>query len=572
MRIRATYCLAVGLAGLLASPATQAIAAEDLSDQNNIPESTAAEQQSTASEQPSTAEDLSNRNNLHVTKPTRPRFPDDVFSRMFPGLFPFAPPTEEARNRVQKLGVKDGIIDAKDNLTDPIQSITNPAVFSPNNPDNPNMTAGVTFFGQFLDHDLTLALKAPLREKTPPRRTTNFRTAEFDLDSVYGDGPTRSPELYETSSGDIKFRVEAIPGSEQVSRKGAVRFDLPRDANNSAIIADSRNDENIILSQFHLAMLKFHNAVVDRLRADPAKANRSAMEIFKEARRQVQWHYQWIILNEFLPLTIGQDRVDDILKNGPRFYRVTDRTQDPIFRSSRKEPLIPVEFAVAAYRFGHSQIRPSYRVNFGPDNGQPFFAFLFDDSADPNDPDPNDMRGGKRAPRRFVDWQTFFKFDQNNFRPNKKIDAKLSSPLFLLPGSRGPAPGLPADGVQSLPSRNLMRHVNFELPSGQAIARVMGVQVLTPTQLTELAPSGMDRSTPLWFYILKEAEVLENGLRLGPVGSRIVGEVFIGLLKADRDSFLVVNKNWKPTLPSATPGDFEITDLLKFAGVVPPLQ
>jgi hypothetical protein len=117
-----------------------------------------------------------------------------------------------------------------------------------------------------------------------------------------------------------------------------------------------------------------------------------------------------------------------------------------------------------------------------------------------------------------------------------------------------------------------MRHVNFGIPSGQAIARVMGVQVLTPEQLAELTPFSMDRSTPLWYYILKEAEVLEQGLRMGPVGSRIVGEVFIGLLKADKDSYLVVDKNWKPTLPSAKSGDFEITDLLNFAGVVHPLQ
>jgi hypothetical protein len=114
--------------------------------------------------------------------------------------------------------------------------------------------------------------------------------------------------------------------------------------------------------------------------------------------------------------------------------------------------------------------------------------------------------------------------------------------------------------------------VNFGIPSGQAIARVMGAQVLTPAQLAELAPFKMDQSTPLWYYILKEAEVLEQGLRLGPVGGRIVGEVFIGLLKADKDSYLVVDKNWKPTLPSAKSGDFEITDLLTFAGVVPPLQ
>ena len=473
MRARATCVVAFGLVGLLSGNTTQALAADD----------------------------LSKKNNLSVTRPSLPRFPDDVYSRMFPGLPSFAPQTDESREQAKTLGVIDGILDAKDKLTEgPIRLITEQEL-SENNPNNPNMTAGVTFFGQFLDHDLTFALKAPLDERTEPRRTTNFRTAEFDLDSVYGNGPAGSPELYDTSSGDIKFRVEAIPGSKAVSRKGVERFDLPRDANNNAIIGDSRNDENLLISQFHLAMLMFHNAVVDRLRDEPANATRSAQEIFKEAQQQVRWHYQWIILNEFLPLTIGQDRVDEILRNGPRFYKVTDRTQDSFFRSPRREPLIPVEFAVAAYRFGHSQIRPSYRLNFGPDGGQePFFAFIFDDSADPSSLDPNDMRGGKRAPRRFVDWQTFFKFDNDNFRPNKKIDTKLSSPLFLLPGSRGIAvPGLPGDGVQSLASRNLMRHVNFGIPSGQAIARVMGVRALTPAQLAELAPLDMDRSTPLWY-------------------------------------------------------------------------
>lgn len=544
MRVRAIYCVALGLAGLLSGTLEQAVAADD----------------------------LSKRNNLHVTRPHAPRHPDDSFSRMFPGLPPYAPQTDEAREQAKRLGVKEGIIDAQDLLNDPKESILNPAVHSPNNADNTDMTAGVTFFGQFLDHDLTLALKAPILEQTNPRRTTNFRTAEFDLDSLYGNGPDRSPELYDTSGGNIKFKVEAIPGSEAVSRKGSARFDLPRDSNNNAIIADSRNDENVLLSQFHLAMLKFHNAVTDRILKDPAFANRSDKDVFNEAQRQVRWHYQWIIVNEFLPMTIGQERVNDILRNGTRFYNVTDRNEDGLLRNAIREPLIPVEFAVAAYRFGHSQVRPSYRVNFGAAPGNEFFAFVFDDSADPNDPDPNDMRGGKRAARRFVDWQTFFDFGDGNVRPNKKIDTKLSTPLMHLLGSRGPAPGMPSDGIQSLASRNLMRHVNFGIPSGQAIARVMNARVLSPAQLAELAPFGMEKSTPLWYYILKEAEVFEHGRRLGPVGSRIVGEVFIGLLRADRDSYLSANRNWKPTLPSAKAGDFEITDLLNFAGVVPPLN
>jgi hypothetical protein len=117
-----------------------------------------------------------------------------------------------------------------------------------------------------------------------------------------------------------------------------------------------------------------------------------------------------------------------------------------------------------------------------------------------------------------------------------------------------------------------MRHVNFGIPSGQAIARRMGVPALTPAQLDMLKPFEMEKSTPLWYYILKEAELMEDGLRLGPVGGRIVGDVFVGLLKADETSYLAARPNWTPVLPSATPGDFRITDLLTFAGVVPPLE
>jgi hypothetical protein len=208
-----------------------------------------------------------------------------------------------------------------------------------------------------------------------------------------------------------------------------------------------------------------------------------------------------------------------------------------------------------------------------PQEGSPVFLFLLDDTIDPTDPNEvrEDMRGGIRKPHRFVDWQTFFDFGDGNSRFNKRIDSKVSSPVMRLPGLRVPAPGLPIDGVQSLPSRNLMRHVNFGLPSGQDIARKMGLPVLTAAQLDALKPFGMEMSTPLWFYILKEAELMENGLRLGPVGSGIVGEVFIALLKADKSSYLAAQPGWTPTLPSATPGDFRITDLLTFAGVVPPL-
>jgi hypothetical protein len=509
--------------------------------------------------------------------PAVPPDPDNVFTRMFPDLPPFAEQTDTARRAMQLLGARDGLLNAQDKLTDPVLSITTPAVFSPHNPDNPNMTAGVTFLGQFLDHDLTLDKNSALNENVSPGQTLNFRTAAFDLDSVYGDGPSGSPQLYVKDDGRIKFIVQAIPGSDAVSRHGAIRYDVPRDANGNAILADSRNDENVILSQLHLAILSFHNAVTDRLAEEPAFRNASAEKIFDEARRLVTWHYQWIILHEFLPTIIGQDRVDQILEHGPRFYHGHHRAGRSRTENAHELPRMPIEFSVAAYRFGHSQVRPSYRLNFGPSGGSPFFAFVFDDTQDPGAGDPDDLRGGKRAPRRFVDWQTFFDFGDSNFRPNKRIDTRLSSVMMNLPGARAPSPGLPADGLQSLPARTLTRHVNFGLPSGQAIAEKIKAPILKPEQLGELAPfaadnkTTLDRSTPLFFYILKEAEVMEDGLRLGPVGAEIVGEVFIALLKEDPASYLHAQPDWKPTLPSANPEKFQMTDLLMFAGVVPPL-
>lgn len=519
----------------------------------------------------SVASATDNGNNLSGLARVTPGSASTSFTRMFPELPAFAEATDAMRERMQSLGRAGGVMDALDNPAHTaLDSILNPGVnldslltgnaFSIG---NIHMTAGVTFFGQFLDHDITLDPKSKLLENANPKLVTNFRTPAFDLDSVYGAGPDESAELYDTSSGDILFKIEAIPGSEAVSRKGATRYDLPRDENMLAIVAEGRNDENIIISQFQLAMLRFHNAVTANVRAN--HADWTALEVFNEAQRQVRWHYQWIIVHEFLPLTIGQ----------------TQTTKYMSQKVTNLNPRIPMEFSVAAYRFGHSQVRPSYRLNFGPTGGPAFFGFIFDDStANDGVNNPNDFRGGKRAPNRFVDWQTFFNFGDvpefapNGVRPNKKIDTRMTTRLMNLPGAgaNGQAPGLPSDGFQSLASRNLMRHVNFGLPSGQAIAARLGVPALSAAQMPELASYGLDTSTPLWYYVLKEAEVMENGLHLGPVGGHIVGKVFTDLLKADATSYVASNPGWTPTLPSATPGDFRITDLLKFAGVVPPLN
>jgi hypothetical protein len=208
-------------------------------------------------------------------------------------------------------------------------------------------------------------------------------------------------------------------------------------------------------------------------------------------------------------------------------------------------------------------VRPSYRANFTGSGGNPFFGLIFDSGSDGMS-DPDDLRGGARAARRFVGWHTFFDFGDGNVKPNKRIDTKISSPLFNLPlGAIATH-----DQPQVLPQRTLLRQLTWSLPSGQKVAQAVDVDRLSHADLAELEPYGFQKSTPLWYYVLKEAEVKADGLTLGPLGGRIVAEVLIGLIQSDPSSYLVREPGWKPTLTSAGAG-FRMTDFLTFAGVDP---
>jgi Animal haem peroxidase len=469
--------------------------------------------------------------------------PADRFGRIFADLPTFQPPSDRLRAALMDIGKPGGILDARDNLAaGPVALVADPNL-SLNNPNNDNHGAGVTFLGQFLDHDMTFDTTSPLGTPTAPESSPNARTPSLDLDTVYGGGPTNSPQLYDPDR--IKLRIE----------NGGLFEDVPRQSDGTAIIGDPRNDENAMISGMHAAFILFHNQVVDRLRASGTPQN----QLFAAAQRTVRWHYQWIIVHEFLPLTIGQSLTNDILNNGRRWYRPEP---GPAF--------IPVEFQGAAYRFGHSQVRPSYRLNLqgdvggNPDTGAPaFFGMIFDPAGEFED-DPSDLRGGARAPRRFVGWQTFFRFNDVDIRPNKRIDTKISTPLFRLPLAAIPS----RDAPVSLPQRNLLRHFTWSIPAGQLIAQRMGNPQLL---IQELAGYGvaLENHTPLWYYVLAEAQRLAGGLTLGPTGGRIVGEVFIGVLQLDPTSYLVANPQFRPTLPTQTPGDFRMTDLLRFARVDP---
>jgi hypothetical protein len=495
---------------------------------------------------------LTSRNAYAQAPRRRFTIPEHRFGRMFPELPPFALASAQLQAALMELGKPGGLLDARDALErGPIDLIVDPEL-SRVNGNSTRHTAGTTFMGQFIDHDMTFDLTSRLGIALDPEDAPNSRTPTLDLDSLYGGGPDEDPELYESLDKQhgsptraTKFKIES----------GGLFEDLPRPGGNVASIADPRNDENLMLAGLHAAFLLFHNHAVDAVEEEDR--GQKPQEVFNKARRLTTWHYQWIIVHEVLPLFVGQAVVDDILTHGRKFYLP-------------EVAYIPVEFQGAAYRFGHSMVRPSYRANLAGDNGRPFFGIIFDPTQE-GAPDPSDLRGGSRAPRRFIGWQTFFDFGDGNVRPNKLIDTKISTPLFNLP--LGTIPGLPG-GPTSLPQRNLLRHITWQLPSGQSIAAHMRVPALSAEDLKELKTFGvgLENSTPLWYYILKEAEVMQGGQQLGPVGARIVGEVILGVLELDRKSYLSRERDWKPTLPTRSgkaTGEFRMIDFLAFAGVDP---
>ncbi|MGP3696134.1 peroxidase family protein [Rhodobacter sp. NSM] len=449
--------------------------------------------------------------------------------------------------------------------------------------DNPDVPAGFTYLGQFIDHDITLDLTPQEVQKEDPLATVNFRTPALDLDALYGPGPALAPYLYQRDPATGAMTPKLLVGKATTSPDAAggtipdLPNDLPRSSAGRAIIGDERNDENLLVAQTHLAMIKFHNKVVDWVAE--RSPGLSSGELFDEARRVTTWHYQWIVLFDFVERLTEPGLIRRIKDEGRRFYR---------FRS---RPYMPVEFSAAGYRLGHSMVRETYdhnRVfNSGPVALAPgslglLFAFTAKSGSIIGDLAAQAPAGsfppvGAQAtlPSNWViDWRRFYDFGGNpdgvTVNHSRRIDPLLVPALHQLPGAGSEKAGI-------LAFLNLRRGVLLGLPSGQSVAAAMGVAPLDPQDIADSGPDGaaaaahgLHEETPLWYYILKEAQLLRDGRALGPVGSIIVAETFLGLVHGDQRSFLWLRSNWKPELPRAEPDTFTMVDLLNFVSDINP--
>ncbi|WP_438862205.1 LysM peptidoglycan-binding domain-containing protein [Paractinoplanes aksuensis] len=449
--------------------------------------------------------------------------------------------------------------------------------------EDSDIPAAYTYFGQFVDHDITLEIQqgqgsATMAQLLDPAMTPlnvaairnallNQRTPVLDLDSVYGLPAPRDPA---DGNKMLVGKVTSLgsntrPTKRPESKKGDDFHDLPREGPNpgniehdrAAVIGDPRNDENTIIGQLHTAFLRAHNALVDQGLT------------FTEARRVLRQHYQHVVIHDFLTRVADPAVVNDIVANGNQWF---DPLSEPSF--------MPLEFSVAGYRFGHSMVRAAYNFNenFNLNGGIPatlelLFTFTaLSDSLGGNDTLPDNW---------IIEWENIIGDDPGVGRA-RLLDPSLAAfknnqfkALFALRDLTG-QPEQP-DLAARLAVRNLLRGYRLRLPTGQAVAEHIGVQALTKDEILAaggdeqrlaLEAGGFQFRTPLWYYVLAEAKVLGGGNHLGPVGSTLIAEVLIGLVRRSPDSILA-QPGWAPSLPSAKPGKFELADILRLAKVLP---
>ncbi|MEZ4714691.1 MAG: heme peroxidase family protein [Caldilineaceae bacterium] len=446
---------------------------------------------------------------------------------------------------------------------------------APEDASNSTIPSAYTFLGQFIDHDITLELASDdFGELDSPevldamekvlQRVKNERTATLDLDSVYGTPAPFNGERMQL--GPVFPSGKPVPGKDMYN-------DLPRSPRDHdmkfdrfALIGDARNDENLVIAQLHLAFLRAHNALVDR------------GHTWESARRVLQQLYQWVVVEDFLVRIVGR-RVVDRVKQGSQFFKPTDTNF-----------FMPLEFSVAAYRFGHSLVRNrhDYNLHYPTADFNDLFTYtaLSGQIGEKIGEEPIEESGYDELPRdRVIQWERFVDVNPN---PARLIDTRLVEPLFELRNELGIVHG----GVDALLAvRNLLRGYKLRIPTGQAVACAMSLSPLDPAALRNLIRvnaeragmndadkdalmnAGFDMHTPLWFYILAEAELLEGGMHLGPVGGTIVAEVIIEMIRRSANSIFEFDGDWNPSqlsgaLEQQVDSTFNLSDLLRLGCAV----
>ncbi len=372
--------------------------------------------------------------------------------------------------------------------------------------------AGMTFLGQFIDHDITLDATSALGTRIDPATIRNVRTPSLDLDCVYGDGPEASPHLYGKDEADhfLVFGRKDNP------------LDLARTCAGKALIGDPRNDENILVAQVQGIFIELHNILMSKRVEEGEGPSEIAdcahhgmmpkiwdnhvhpkLKNFEEVRRFIRLHYQWVIWNEFLPAFVEQECLDWAME-GPGF--------------GLEKPVMPVEFSGACYRFGHATTQFEYALR---DGLQPKGLFQFTGFG----PRPEDGN---------IDMDMFFSMNSGTSQKARPVGPKMGSPLLNLPFVSSEielaevGETLTLSQSANLALRNMIRdRYTYQLASGQQVADHLGLDpVAVPDELDK---KGITK-TPLWFYSLQEAEA---GGKLTGVGGRIVASVFANLLKRD---------------------------------------
>lgn len=409
------------------------------------------------------------------------------------------------------------------------------AIMGPADEPNSKIPAGWTYFGQYVDHDLTF----------DRQDGTNARTPIFDLDSLYGKGP---------GSAEHGSQFEGTNGSEtfKIGNSGNPEGDLIRAADFKAVIPDPRNDENVIIASLQLLFQKLHNFLVV-----------SEGLSFGDAKKAVLWHYQAVVFTDFLPRIVGDQIVQEILQNGRKIFTA----------SQISDVFMPTEYSGACYRFGHSMVRSRYSFNdiFNDARSNPNLFFDFPGGRPVSGghqitdiwthQGPSVQAGGYQSLLRFFDPTILDPLrDADNF--SGKIDTKLPDVLFNLE--------VPTGETNILALRNLQSGQRLQLPNGQQVVAALqnlglAVTPLLPEEIIDTgAPTEISTNTPLWFYVLKEAEIQEKGETLGRTGGFIVAETIIGLLQSDPSSVVNKTSNWPFKIGDQNSDAVSMVDVIKY--------